>query len=123
MPEIIGWKELGDKRVLFIDLKGLKGDALLAAVENTERFFLETPPDKNKFLPVLVDVTGSVIDTKAMDKFKGMTKRVKGYKHKAAVLGVTGAKNVLLNAINFMMPQETKPFDDANGAVQWLFKP
>jgi hypothetical protein len=123
MPDVIKWKEIGDKKVLMIDLKGLKGEALVAAVEKTERFFLETPPDKKQFLPVLVDVTGAVIDTKVMSKFKGMTKNIKGYKHKAAVLGVTAAKTVLLNAINFIMPQESKPFDDENGAVQWLFKP
>ena len=123
MPDVIKWKEVGDKKVLMIDLKGLKGDALVAAVEKTERFFLETPPDKKQFLPVLVDVSGSVIDTKVMDKFKMMTKNIKGYKHKAAVLGVTAAKHVLLNAINFLMPQESKSFDDENGAVQWLFKP
>jgi hypothetical protein len=123
MTNTVNWKDVSGKKVLFIDLRGLKGDSFIAAVDSTEKFFLDTPPDKNKFLPVLVDVTGSIVDTKVMDKFKAMTQKIKGYKQKTAVLGVTSAKRVLLNAINFMMNQESKIFEEENGAVQWLFKP
>jgi hypothetical protein len=122
MPEVIKWMDIAGKKLLFINFRGLKGDDLIVAAASTEKFFLETPPDKNEFLHVLVDITGAIVDTKVMDKFKAMTKNIKGYKHKTAILGMTPAKRVLLNAINFLMGQESKTFEDENSAVDWLFK-
>jgi hypothetical protein len=123
MTEVIKWIDIDGKKLLFINLRGLKGDGLIAAGDCTEKFFRETPQKKDEFLHVLVDITGAVVDTKVMDKFKAMTKNIKGYNQKTAVLGVTAAKRVLLNAINFLMGQESKIFEAEKDAVTWLFNP
>ena len=121
MTDPVAWKDVNGKQVLFINFKGLKGEPLITAIARTMEFFEKTPPNKKEFLPILVDVQNSVIDSKAMEKFKAMTKGITGYKHKTAVLGVTAAKKVLMNAINFLMGQEMQGFNTIDEAFDWLF--
>jgi hypothetical protein len=72
---------------------------------------------------VLVDVTGTMMNTEAVQALKASTKRDGAMVEKTAVVGVTGLKKVLADAIAKFSGTHTRYFDTKEEALEWLAKP
>jgi len=68
----------------------------------------------------LTDLRTSFGDSEIVAKFKEVSLKTKIYRKKAAVVGITGVKSVLLKAVNIFSKSEVVPFDTIDEAKDWL---
>jgi hypothetical protein len=71
-------------------------------------------------LLLLTDVTGCHIDNDALMAFQSLAKTIEPHTKASAVVGATGLRKFLLEAVNKFSPLETKPFDTTEEALEWL---
>lgn len=94
---------------------------------NTEQEFLDTIQAATDFFFTLdnnqltiVDVRNAFTTSKIMAKWKETTKQTQHLMKKNAVLGITGVKAVLLDAIVRFSKANIKMFDTKEEALEWL---
>ena len=68
----------------------------------------------------LSDVTGCFFNNEIMEVLKEQSKISMPLTKKAAVVGITGIKKILLNAVNAVNANARKPFDTIEEAKDWL---
>jgi len=69
---------------------------------------------------LLADFRNTVIESEFMDKAKAIGKELEELTDKSAILGITGAKKLLLMAYNKVSKGGLKPFDDETSAKDYL---
>jgi len=106
------------KEISYLDYRGLKLEEILKTIDDAVR----TSVQENKRRPQLSNITGVFAVPEFMDKVKEAGKMTKHLTSKSAVVGVTGAKKLLLNAYNAFTGAGLKPFDDEESAKEWLIK-
>ncbi len=77
----------------------------------------------NKFTSkqyLLVDVTNTYLSVNIVNAMKNAAANAKPKTIKMAVLGVTGLKKVLLNAVNSFSKMDNRAFDTKEQACEWL---
>ena len=74
----------------------------------------------NSSVRTLINVEGLLISPRELDIFKQMSIQVKSVTAKSAVLGVTGAKKVLLDMMIAFSGMTLKAFDQREAALKWL---
>ena len=113
------WIEHKGKRILYCDWSGYgyNVDALEVEVEACDEVTVAQP--KNSMLG-LVDVRDTVASNEAMRVFKQSAGRGKDYVRKSAVVGITGFKKVLLDAVSIFSGQSFGAFTDLEEAKDWL---
>ncbi len=108
------------KNIVFIDYSNMKAAELIAEAErlhNEARTHLAGQRFK-----VLVDVTGVMMSTEAVQALKDSTKRDAAMVEKTAIVGVTGLKKVLADAIARFSGTHTKYFATKEQALDWLMR-
>jgi threonine synthase len=70
----------------------------------------------------LVDITGVMMDAEAVQAIKDSTKRDREMVEKTAVVGVTGLKKILADAIAAFSGTHAKYFATKEEALEWLTK-
>lgn len=109
-----------ERKIVFIDYRGLKGEGLLQEIKHTHeegrRIF------NGEKAHVLVDVTQARLDIESVKALKESNKRDKDMIGKTAIIGITGLKKVLANAIAAFSGNESKNFDTKEQAIGWLMR-
>jgi hypothetical protein len=94
MSERISWITHQAKKILFLDASGLKGEAYMQLIDEIEAVF-KTLPKRSTLL--LIDCTGSASTPKTTARQKAIAQyTISTY---AAIVGVTGVKKVIAQAI------------------------
>ena len=115
MPEIrkITYKE---KEIIYVDYRGQTEDEMLETAASLRQFLTTSPGHHLRLV--------NISDTPATRKFTAYIRELgKETKHipvKAAIVGITGAKKVLLSGYNRLLGGAMRPFDDEETAKEYL---
>ena len=110
-----------ERNTVLVDYSNMKAAELIAEAErvhNEARLHLSGTKFK-----VLVDVTGASLNSDAVRALKAATKRDGAMVEKTAVIGITGLKKILADAIATFSGTRTKYFDTKHEALEWLAEP
>ena len=111
----VEWIEHKGKRILRVDLRGLREEQVIETVELEAKMIAESP---TKVL-ILPNVEGASIST--LEQVKRLGKDIIAPKTlKSATLGVTGLKDILLRAYNAFTGSSAHPFKTEAEALEWL---
>ncbi len=104
------------KEIVYVDYRGQSEEEMLKTASDLRDFLLSDPGEHLR----LVNIT----DTPATRKFtafiREMGKETKHVPVKGAVVGITGAKKVLLSGYNRLLGGAMRPFDDEEIAKDYL---
>ena len=113
----VQWIEYKGKKILYVDLRGLRDDLVVKEVELEAKMIAASP---TKVL-ILANVEGASIAT--MGQLKQLGKDVISPKtEKSAILGVTGLKDILYRAYNSFSGSGSLVFRTETEALEWLVK-
>jgi len=110
------------KEIVYVNYSGYSKDnetEFIAMIEKVTNFILKRPPEQL----FLVNVENAYGNSAILNKMKVDSAKTKHLMKKQAVLGITGAKAVLLKAINMFALIDIKPFNTIEEAKEWLVKP
>ena len=104
------------KEIIYVDYRGQSEDEMLTTASSLRDFLLTDPGDHLRLV--------NISDTPATRKFTAYIRELgKETKHipvKAAIVGITGAKKVLLTGYNRLLGGAMRPFDDEETAKEYL---
>jgi len=106
------------KEISYHDYRGIKLEEILKTIDEASAKALQ----ENKVRLQLSNLTGVFAVPEFMDKVKEAGKKTKHLTSKSAVVGITGAKKLLLNTYNVFTGANMKAFDDEESAKEWLVK-
>jgi len=107
-----------DVKISYLDYRGLTTKEMIEAVEAARKKSLED----NSPRPLLTNITGAFAVPEFMAKVKEAGKETKHLTTKSAIVGITGAKKILLNVFNMFTKSDMKVFDNEELAKEWLIK-
>jgi len=122
---------MGTKGARFVDYKGNQiyyvdysyiksNDEFLSIIKETNSFREKVKAQGKKNLLMLVDVTGSFVYGEVLDEIKKAGKHTKEITAREAVVGVTGAKKILLKVVQTFTKMNLKVFGNVDDAMNWL---
>ncbi|MBN2612485.1 MAG: hypothetical protein JXB00_13085 [Bacteroidales bacterium] len=115
----VSWIDYKGHRILYSDYRGLKSeDLMLKNLEKEAEFY------KNCQFKVLSlnDYRDTFVSKSFMNKVTELGKETKDRTLKAAVLGISGVKGILLNGYATLTGQPVRAFDDEIAAKEYLIK-
>ena len=68
----------------------------------------------------IIDVTGSYASMEVLAEIKEIAKKTAPFNKKKAMLGIGGAKKILLNSVNRIAGTSIRAFDTIEEAKDWL---
>jgi hypothetical protein len=106
-------------KILFADYSGFKTDAAALQIENdaVDAVVCQQAPCS---VLCISDVRDTVASSEAMAIIKNSAKRTNPYVRRQAVIGVTGVRRVLADAVVRFSGQKLSLFDDMESAQEWL---
>jgi len=114
----VQWLTHEGTRILLVDFSGLRKDEIVEVLLETESTVIE---HGKKDILALVDVTGAHIFGEALLEIKRVRKIIHVYARKTVVVGITGSKAVLLQAVDRIIgSRKTKIFDTKEEAINYL---
>ncbi|MFH1459563.1 MAG: STAS/SEC14 domain-containing protein [Candidatus Omnitrophota bacterium] len=119
MTNRIRWIVYKNKRILLVDLSGIRGfkgegeQLAKAAADFVDKL-------REYELIELIDVRNSFGDLESVKTMKELSKKLKPHIKKSAIIGVSGIKKVILDAINSFAERKIKPFNTEEEAKEWL---
>ncbi|OQY03050.1 MAG: hypothetical protein B6I20_05830 [Bacteroidetes bacterium 4572_117] len=119
MIERIKWIRYKGKRIIYNDFSRLHTDEAVKLAQQFEQLVLQNKDDDN--LLTLSNMTDAHFFGEAYDEIKRVTKVVRPYLKKRAVVGITGVKAVLYKSVNlFAKGTPTKIFNTLEEAKNYL---
>jgi hypothetical protein len=108
------------KEILYFNHQGLSGNDLLQGCKNANEFIKNYQKDNTLTLANFTDTVASqeLMDYLKSEESKNIEKKVV----KAAVVGISGIKKILLNAFNAVMGGKYKAFETEEEAKEYLVK-
>ena len=106
-----------NKEILLLDFSGLKATDAIALIEPAKRVISSKP--QNSIL-TLTDVTELRFNDDLSQKMKDFTTHNKPYVRAAAVVGITGLREVIFNAVIAFSKRKISTFDTRDDAKKWL---
>src|SRR4030042_4337379 len=111
MPNGARFIDYKGKEIYFVDYTHIKStEEFLKVIKGTNAFREKGKADGKRNILVLVDVTGSYIYGEALDAIKMSARITKELTSKEAVVGVTGAKKILLRITQLFAGMQLRPF-------------
>jgi hypothetical protein len=106
-------------RIFFVDLSsfGRHPDAFREELMEVEAVAYQQPEDS---LLVLTDIRDTVLSSEVMDFAKESAARMTKYIRKEAIIGASGIRQVLLDAVSRFSGRQFATFDDIEAAKDWL---
>jgi hypothetical protein len=113
------WVIHKEKRIFRVDLSGLGRniEAFREELMAAESVACQHPEDS---LLVLTDVRDTVLFSEVMDFAKESSARTAKYVHREAIIGMSGIRRILLDAVSRFSGRQFAAFDDVNEAEDWL---
>ncbi|MAE85518.1 MAG: hypothetical protein CMB80_22475 [Flammeovirgaceae bacterium] len=106
------------KEIIYVDYRGESEDQMLSTAESLRDVLL----NDNKEHLRLVNITEAFATTKFTNYIRQLGKDTKHIPTKAAIVGITGAKKVLLLGYNRILGGAMRPFDDEETAKEYLVR-
>ncbi len=113
----VRFREIGSDRILHLDLSYAKTDEVLKVIDHAKPIIAAQEPGS---LRVLTDVTEARFDTEVGGRLKEFTAHNKPFIRASAVVGVTGLKKIIYDAINAFSSRNIRAFGNEHEAVAWL---
>ncbi len=107
------------KSIISVDYRGFttyNEKEYINTIEKATEYFINQGTD----LLTLVDVNETYTNSTFVAKWKEATKKSRSHTKKSAVIGITGVKSILLNAINRFSDMSIKVFKTKEEALDWL---
>jgi len=104
--------------ISYLDYRGLTTKEMIDAIDVAVKQTLSN----NKSIPLLTNIKDAYAVPEFMQKAKKAGKEIKHLTPKSAIVGVNGAKKILVNTYNIFTKSDTKVFDDEESAKEWLIK-
>lgn len=114
----ISWITHQGKRILYVDYSDCRStDDMLSVLKELE----ETANSLNERVLSLSNYEGQYGSNEFMKEAKRVGKEsVAAKREKAAAIGISGLKKILLNAYNAVSKESVKPFDTKEEALNYL---
>lgn len=113
--------EYKGKQIYYVDYSNIKSnDEFLAIIKETNKFREKIKAEGKKDLLMLVDVSGSFVYGPVLEEIKKAGKETKALTAREAVVGVTGAKKILLKVVQTFTNMNLRVFDTVEEAKDWL---
>ena len=106
------------KEILYLDHRGRNEDEMIETLKEAEAVMLA----ENKLCMQLINISNAFATPNFMKIGNEAGKRVKHLTLKSAVVGVTGAKKVLLNGYNALTGGKMKAFETEEEAKEFLIE-
>ncbi len=116
------WITHKDKLIFLSNLSGFHTDAAALGAELAEGDVIVCQQPENSLL-VLVDIRDTVGSAEAVQLLKDSALETKKHARKTAVVGISGFRKVLLDAINRFAGRSIVTFNDFDAAKDWLVEP
>ncbi|GAB4250574.1 MAG: hypothetical protein Tsb0034_29750 [Ekhidna sp.] len=104
------------KPIIYVDYRGQSEEEMLETAASLRDYLLNHPEPHLRLV--------NISDTPATRKFtayiRELGKETKHIQVKAAIVGITGAKKVLLSGYNRLLGGAMRPFDDEETAKEYL---
>lgn len=115
------WETHKGVRYYHFDLSGfgLDDTAIISEIDQADEVLMAEPLDS---VLILNDVRDSVGSVKVVQHLQLSAERSSPYISKAAVVGVTGPKLILLQVVNRFSKRPIIAFEDVEKAKDWLVK-
>lgn len=113
------WITYNGKKIFYCDYSNFQGDIQALQIENdaVDAEFCQQPVNSVLSLSDLQNTVGSA---EVVELFKKSASRTKPYARKQAVIGVSGIKRILAEAVVRVSGQRMTYFDDIQSAKDWL---
>ncbi len=105
------------KKILHLDFSRSTAEDVLATISTAKRMIAMQP---EKSLLTLTDVTDARFNDAVAQKMKVFTAHNRPYVRAAAVVGVTGLKRIIFEAVIAFSGRKLSTFDNIEKAKQWL---
>ena len=106
------------RNIVFVDYRNMKSAELIAEahrLHDEARLHFA-----GKQVRVLVDITGVMLNREAVQALKDSTKRDSAIVERTAVVGISGVKKTLADAIARFSGTHTRYFASQDEALEWL---
>lgn len=113
----IEWVSHKGKKILVIDYSGLEIADQLEQIKKAVNILVKSG---NKDNLSLTDVSKTNLTQEFAEMAKIMGKQSALVTKKAAIVGVTGIRKIILNTVNSISGNSRKPFDTVEEAKDWL---
>ena len=117
IEERVKWINYKGKDILRDDYTNLQGDEFVEIIKTLTDHVINVG---KKDILLLLDLNNSYTNKPVVTAFTEAGKRVRPVVKKTAVLGITGVKKVLLNAVNKLSSIDANPFSSEEEAKEWL---
>jgi len=105
------------KKILHINFADCKADEVLTVIDQAKLSIRTQAPQS---VLTLTDVTNTAFNSKVSDALKEFVMHNKPYVVASAVVGVTGLKQIIYNAVMRFSGRKLTAFDSAAEAKDWL---
>ncbi len=107
----------GEREILLLDFSATRPPEAISIIEHAKGVISSRPENS---LLTLTDVTDIRFNDELSQKMKEFTVHNKPYVRAAAVVGVTGLKRIIFNAVLAFSRRNITAFDDRESAKRWL---
>ena len=104
------------KEIIYVDYRGQSEEEMLETAASLRDYLISNPGEHLR----LVNITDTPATRKFTAYIREMGKETKSVPVKGAVVGITGAKKVLLSGYNRLLGGAMRPFDDEETAKEYL---
>ncbi len=119
MEERIRLIQYEGKNILHLDFSNCKAEEILNTITRAKKV-IATYPEKS--LLTLTDVTDARFNDTVTQEMKVFTAHNRPYVRAGAVVGVTGLKRIIFQAVIAFSGRKLSTFDSVEQAKQWLVK-
>ncbi len=109
--------EEGPRRILHLNFSRATAEEVLQVIDHAKPIIASQEPSS---LLVLTDVTDARFNQEVAARMKEFTAHNKPFIRGSAVLGVTGLKKIIFDAINSFSGRNIRAFDKKDEAIGWL---
>jgi len=117
MEEKVRFIQHDGKKILHLDFSRSKAEDVLATISAAKRAIGMQP---EKSLLTLTDVTDARFNDAVAQEMKDFTAHNRPFVRAAAVVGVTGLKRIIFEAVIAFSGRKLSTFDSIEKAKQWL---
>jgi len=104
----VEWIDFKGKKIIYMNYMGMKKEEMIDTIMKATQMILDAKSDD---VLSLSNITDCYFDKDLLELSKKQGAISLPHCKKAAVVGVTGIKSVLLSAANAFWPKSRKPFD------------
>lgn len=105
------------RKLLHLDFSHCKADEVLQVIDQAKSVIGSQPP---KSIMTLTDVTETGFNSKVSEAMKEFVEHNKPFVAASAVVGVTGLKQIIFNAVVRFSGRQLHAFDSLDQAKDWL---